>query len=236
MKIGRNEPCPCGSGRKHKKCCLDRGRQMTPEDSLQADGDPLHELIYSLPALEVAWPAVADLVDTTELEEGPQIERDGAGHAVSVTFTWVPEDAPSNNVDVGMVRIEPDYLSAHTSTARALDRLRRALEKRLPPEARLIRQKSLPGEASPDPSDVSFTEAIDAFIAEHHLDLPDRRIPALDDRTPRQACADPEGRERVAALLSAYEAAATPRQLTRLRPILAHLRDELGLPADDDPT
>ncbi|MEM7581916.1 MAG: SEC-C metal-binding domain-containing protein [Acidobacteriota bacterium] len=20
-KIGRNEPCPCGSGRKYKKCC-----------------------------------------------------------------------------------------------------------------------------------------------------------------------------------------------------------------------
>ncbi len=23
-KIGRNEPCPCGSGKKHKKCCLNR--------------------------------------------------------------------------------------------------------------------------------------------------------------------------------------------------------------------
>lgn len=23
-KVGRNEPCPCGSGRKHKKCCLDK--------------------------------------------------------------------------------------------------------------------------------------------------------------------------------------------------------------------
>lgn len=22
-KIGRNEPCPCGSGKKHKKCCLE---------------------------------------------------------------------------------------------------------------------------------------------------------------------------------------------------------------------
>jgi len=22
LKVGRNEPCPCGSGRKHKKCCL----------------------------------------------------------------------------------------------------------------------------------------------------------------------------------------------------------------------
>ena len=24
VKVGRNEPCPCGSGRKFKKCCLDR--------------------------------------------------------------------------------------------------------------------------------------------------------------------------------------------------------------------
>jgi preprotein translocase subunit SecA len=21
-KIGRNDPCPCGSGKKHKKCCM----------------------------------------------------------------------------------------------------------------------------------------------------------------------------------------------------------------------
>jgi hypothetical protein len=24
-KVGRNEPCPCGSGKKHKKCCLGKG-------------------------------------------------------------------------------------------------------------------------------------------------------------------------------------------------------------------
>lgn len=24
-KIGRNDPCPCGSGKKYKKCCLDSG-------------------------------------------------------------------------------------------------------------------------------------------------------------------------------------------------------------------
>ncbi len=23
-KVGRNDPCPCGSGKKHKKCCLDK--------------------------------------------------------------------------------------------------------------------------------------------------------------------------------------------------------------------
>jgi hypothetical protein len=30
-RAGRNEPCPCGSGKKHKRCCLDRDR-----------GDPRH--------------------------------------------------------------------------------------------------------------------------------------------------------------------------------------------------
>ncbi len=25
QKIGRNDPCPCGSGKKYKKCCLNRG-------------------------------------------------------------------------------------------------------------------------------------------------------------------------------------------------------------------
>lgn len=23
-KVGRNDPCPCGSGKKFKKCCLDK--------------------------------------------------------------------------------------------------------------------------------------------------------------------------------------------------------------------
>ncbi|MDA8016532.1 MAG: SEC-C domain-containing protein [Thermoanaerobaculia bacterium] len=25
MSIGRNDPCPCGSGRKYKRCCLGKG-------------------------------------------------------------------------------------------------------------------------------------------------------------------------------------------------------------------
>lgn len=24
-KIGRNDPCPCGSGKKYKKCCFGKG-------------------------------------------------------------------------------------------------------------------------------------------------------------------------------------------------------------------
>ena len=29
-KVGRNDPCPCGSGKKFKKCCL--GRPATPTE------------------------------------------------------------------------------------------------------------------------------------------------------------------------------------------------------------
>jgi hypothetical protein len=25
MKLGRNDPCPCGSGKKYKHCCLNAG-------------------------------------------------------------------------------------------------------------------------------------------------------------------------------------------------------------------
>jgi hypothetical protein len=32
MKIGRNDPCPCGSGKKYKNCCL--AKQATPSQSL----------------------------------------------------------------------------------------------------------------------------------------------------------------------------------------------------------
>ncbi len=32
QKIGRNDPCPCGSGKKYKKCC---GRDLEDQKSLE---------------------------------------------------------------------------------------------------------------------------------------------------------------------------------------------------------
>jgi hypothetical protein len=35
MKVGRNDPCPCGSGKKHKHCCAARAqRRAETRDSL----------------------------------------------------------------------------------------------------------------------------------------------------------------------------------------------------------
>jgi SEC-C motif len=32
-QVGRNDPCPCGSGRKFKRCCLDRAPTSVPSGS-----------------------------------------------------------------------------------------------------------------------------------------------------------------------------------------------------------
>lgn len=39
-KIKRNDPCPCGSGKKYKKCCL--SQQAPDQSSSWADDDGIH--------------------------------------------------------------------------------------------------------------------------------------------------------------------------------------------------
>jgi len=51
MKVGRNEPCPCGSGKKYKKCCLEKDEQITSdllnnkpvEDEWEPEEEPVIE-------------------------------------------------------------------------------------------------------------------------------------------------------------------------------------------------
>jgi hypothetical protein len=35
-KVGRNDPCPCGSGLKYKKCCLEKDR--TKKSGVKKEG------------------------------------------------------------------------------------------------------------------------------------------------------------------------------------------------------
>jgi tetratricopeptide (TPR) repeat protein len=39
-KIGRNEPCPCGSGKKYKRCCQVLAAQSPPPMAIARDPDP----------------------------------------------------------------------------------------------------------------------------------------------------------------------------------------------------
>jgi hypothetical protein len=37
MKIGRNDPCPCGSGKKYKKCCWEKDEAAAHASTVTAE-------------------------------------------------------------------------------------------------------------------------------------------------------------------------------------------------------
>jgi len=97
-KTGRNDPCPCGSGKKYKKCCLpkDQAAQRQHVAQQQAERDQhavahrsrLSEMRAELAArlaaivpaeddpLTAASNAVVDLVEAGKLDEAEQAARD----------------------------------------------------------------------------------------------------------------------------------------------------------------
>ncbi len=88
-KTGRNDPCPCDSGKKYKHCCLekDRAAELAPavgqRVALQAQKanqaaqrkDYQAELLESQ-ALDAASNAVVDLVHAGRLDEAEQAARE----------------------------------------------------------------------------------------------------------------------------------------------------------------
>jgi len=62
MKIGRNAPCPCGSGRKYKSCCLDKKTST-----------PLYQrLLIALIALVMAGGVISVFASLRSIEPGGQ--------------------------------------------------------------------------------------------------------------------------------------------------------------------
>jgi hypothetical protein len=86
IKIGRNEPCPCGSGKKFKKCHMGR------EDELMLDGledisDEMSVRITGLP--EVSYGRSKEIVDALDIE-------DLTGNRIGIKFVDLKKYADLN--------------------------------------------------------------------------------------------------------------------------------------------
>lgn len=44
--IGRNDPCPCRSGKKYKKCCLEADARRNPNGLTQGSGKAVPAAVY----------------------------------------------------------------------------------------------------------------------------------------------------------------------------------------------
>ena len=80
-KTGRNDPCPCGSGKKYKRCCLEKDQQADGAARAAAQAAAAAEQEESKAMLE--WEeeldersnAVIDLIDAGKLDEAEQAAR-----------------------------------------------------------------------------------------------------------------------------------------------------------------
>jgi len=67
-KVGRNAPCPCGSGKKYKKCCLRQDGQT------QSAGQPIRFTpVYT--ELDQLSNSVVDLIKQNRLDEAEAVSR-----------------------------------------------------------------------------------------------------------------------------------------------------------------
>ncbi len=103
MKPGRNDPCPCGSGKKYKQCCLaaEQAELQSPEELLwrqlrrELDGFQmqLHRFInehYGPDALDDAWWAFHLWTEEEDFfdADSPLIEP----FVTWMAYEWQPDD------------------------------------------------------------------------------------------------------------------------------------------------
>ncbi len=67
-KIGRNEPCPCGSGKKYKKCCL-----LNPDGKTDIPPPMKYRAVYT--ELDQLSNSVVDLIKHKDLDEAEAVSR-----------------------------------------------------------------------------------------------------------------------------------------------------------------
>ena len=68
-KVGRNAPCPCGSGKKYKKCCL-----LRKDGKTQTDVEPMR-FIPVFTELDQLSNSVVDLIKQNRLDEAEAVSR-----------------------------------------------------------------------------------------------------------------------------------------------------------------
>ena len=80
-KVGRNDPCPCGSGKKYKRCCLAKDEAQASVRATEYEARPKAVLPdwssgdWSDDGLVEASNRVVDLINAGKLDEAEQSAR-----------------------------------------------------------------------------------------------------------------------------------------------------------------
>ena len=219
------------------------------------DGEPLemHRIAFDVDSPEAVVRALADLdLDRNAEELLAAAERTVRGDIKRVEWTW---KKAGNSVHkgwsttiLGHLEIKGRKLIAEVNSARRAVELRLLVESRLPEQARFRTdtiqsiEKLLAERLASDPAGAAAQQGTDElaehpeiqaamqdFMVQHFEHWVSEKIPALDGRTPLEAVRDPEGREKVLALVIDAERRARKMKPPVDQTILHRLRERLGL-------
>ncbi len=114
-KTGRNDPCPCGSGKKYKKCCLNKSQSLpssfTRSKIRKFEGELVHMLLgyvdqkFSGQALVAAWEDFVVWRDLDPFDESDETFGSDSSQDYAVPefetlflpwflFLWIPDTEP----------------------------------------------------------------------------------------------------------------------------------------------
>ena len=114
-KIGRNDPCPCGSGKKYKKCCLNKSQSLPASFARskirQFEGELVYKLLayvdqkFSGQALLAAWDDFVVLRDLDPFDESDKTYGTDETQNYAIPefetlfipwflFLWIPDAEP----------------------------------------------------------------------------------------------------------------------------------------------
>jgi SEC-C motif len=127
-KVGRNQPCPCGSGKKYKQCCLaaDEAAELAARDDQRRTAPPppapvRASVFRSLPDLDDDYDQRLDRMsnDTVDLiHDGKLDEAERMCHRLLDEFP----DLPDGYIRLGQLfraRAEPKRAAQHLRLAAA---------------------------------------------------------------------------------------------------------------------
>jgi hypothetical protein len=219
------------------------------------DGEPLemHRLVFDIDSPEKVLDALKSLdLDRSEEEFLAATECPARGEFKSVQFNW---SKPGNRLHenwpttiFGHIEIKGRRLSAELNSARRAQEFKTLVAERLGGAARLRadriqsvekmlaeRNRAGPEDSVREAESNALTEhpevqaRVQQMMAEHFDRWVTEKIPALNGQTPLEAVRDPDGREKVMALVIEAERSAR-RMKPPVDPVtLRRVRERLGL-------
>jgi hypothetical protein len=217
------------------------------------DGDPLvfHKLVYDIDSPQTAFDALKGLaLDATDAELLVGAEHDARGRLRKIEFSWLKRGNKQhkdwNNTILGNIRIDAGTLAVEVNSEKRANKFKTQAKKLLGPNARyrttviespesmlahgapaMTQQQRAEQEALESNPDVQAELA--KFLEAHYDNWLNDRIPALGNKTPRQAVKTPEGRELVEALLVQFERDMREQKMPGSEALIERLRQRLKL-------